>query len=351
MMENLSTEYLNPLKPSSFGGAHRLWRSAASSNSLDEVKDWLKGQDAYTLHRPTRQKFSRRITEVGGENQQLQADLMDIRNHRTFNDDNSFILTCIDVFSKRAWAVPIKNKTGERVREGLKLILDDANFTHIQTDKGKEFYNERVQDLLRERKIVHFSTEDDTIKASLVERFNRTLRGKIYRFMTATKSKRFVHKLKDILSAYNSTTHSSTGKAPMDVGPHNREEINQRLYLPWREDSAATNNVQIGDYVRLASYRGAFKRGYTPNWSTELFKVIEKDTQTNPSTFRIEDLNEERIKGSFYGEELQTVDKPEAFTVEEVIRSRRVRGKKQFLVKWDGYPDTFNSWVDESDMM
>ena len=109
MTENLSATYYNPLEPSSFGGLHRLWRSAAPATSLDNVKDWLKGQDAYTLHKPARQRLSRRITEVGGENQQLQADLIDIRNHRRFNDDNSFILTCVDVFSKRAWAVPIKN--------------------------------------------------------------------------------------------------------------------------------------------------------------------------------------------------------------------------------------------------
>ena len=351
MTEALTATYYNPREPASFGGAHPLWRSAAPAVPFDNVKEWLKGQDAYTLHKPARQRFSRRITEVGGENQQLQADLIDIRNHRDFNDDNSFILTCVDVFSKRAWAVPIKNKTGERVREGLKRILDDVAHTHIQTDKGKEFYNERVQDLLRERKVKHFSTEDDKIKASIVERFNRTLRGKLYRFMTATKSKRFIHKLQDIVLAYNSTKHSATGVAPIHVGPHNREKIHQRLYLPWREDPPSTKKISVGDHVRLASYRSAFKRGYTPNWSVELFVVTKKDETTKPSTFLIEDMSGEHITGSFYGEELQVVDKPETFTVEAVLRTRRVRGKKQFLVKWDGYPDKFNSWVDEIDMV
>ena len=78
---------------------------------------------------------------------------MDIRSHRSFNDDNAFILTCIDVFSKRAWALPLKNKTGERVCEALSKVLAGQNYTHIQTDKGKEFYNEKVSYLLSRNNI------------------------------------------------------------------------------------------------------------------------------------------------------------------------------------------------------
>ena len=103
--------------------------------------------------------------------------------------------------------------------------------------------------------------------------------------MTATKSKRFIHKLQDIVLAYNSTKHLATGVAPIHVGPHNREEIHQRLYLPWREDPPSTKKIAVGDHVRLASYRGAFKRGYTPNWSVELFVVTEK--RRNNKTFDV----------------------------------------------------------------
>ena len=351
MDDELNNAYYDPSNSASLGGLYRLWRQVDPSKRLSDVNEWSKSQEAYTLHKQSRQKFPRRITEVGGEDQQLQADLMDIRNHRTFNDDYAFILTCVDVFSKRAWAIPIKNKTGERVREALSKVLQNSKFTHVQTDKGKEFYNERVGDLFKYQNITHFSSEDDSIKASLVERFNRTLRGKIHRFMTANRSKRFVHKLQDFVNAYNSTPHSSTGESPINVGPHNREEINQRLYLPWREASSASETIGVGDYVRMVSYRGTFKRGYTANWTTELFKVIDKDSQTQPPTFTVEDLSGEIIKGSFYGEELQVVDKPETFSVDEVLRTRRVGRKKQFYVKWNGYPESFNSWVDEVDMI
>ena len=354
--EVLKRIYYDERNPASFGGVEKLWRSAKKQSpgiSRKTVEQWLSGQDAYTLHRGINEKFKRRRTVVGGPEQQLQADLVDIRNHSSHNDGHTFILTAVDVFSRKAWAIPLKNKTGERVAEALERILDAGKFFSLQTDKGKEFYNEKVRSLLRERSIKHFSSENETVKASLVERFNRSLRARLHRSMTARGTQRILHVLPNIVEAYNSSYNRALGMSPNEVSRENVEQIHQRLDIPTQAlplKSVSESILRVGDMVRITKARGAFERGFTPNWSREIFRVIDVDNYQAPTCYRLADLSGEEILGIFYPRELQKVKEPETYAVEKVIRSRRVRGQKEFLVKWLGYPETFNSWVSENDM-
>ena len=356
MTEVLKRIYYDESHPASFGGVEKLWRAAKKDSpgiTRKTVERWLSGQDAYTLHRSAQQKFERRKTITGGPSQQLQADLVDIRNHSKHNDGYTFLLTAVDAFSRRGWAIPVKNKTGERVAAALEQILDDGSFFSLQTDKGKEFYNEPVRTLLRRRGIKHFSSENETVKASLVERFNRTLRARLHRSMTARGSERILRVLPDIVKAYNSSYNRAIGMAPNDVSRINVETIHQRLDLGTLNGKLLEPDnppLKIGDVVRITKARGAFKRGFTPNWSRELFKVKRIDNYQRPTCYHLVDLAGEDILGVFYRKELQKVQEPEAYAVEKVLSTRRVRGRKQYLVKWLGYPESFNSWVDESDM-
>ena len=96
----------------------------------------------------------------------------------------------------------------------------------------------------------------------------------------------------------------------------------------------------LGDYVRIAKKKGTFEKGYTPRWTEEVFKVVEI-LNTTPVTYKLKDLNDEEIKGSFYEQELQK-SKQQVYRIEKVLQKK---GKK-ILVKWKGYPDSFNSWID-----
>ena len=109
--------------------------------------------------------------------QQLQADLLDIRNHSRDNEGVNYLLTAVDCFSRRGWAVPVRYKTGDKVAEALNKTLEGTEYFALQTDKGKEFYNKHVEALLKRRNIKHFSAANDNKKASMVERFNQTLRS------------------------------------------------------------------------------------------------------------------------------------------------------------------------------
>ena len=344
--------YYDPAHPASLGGAQRLFEAARKrlpDLKKDKVVEWLRGQDAYTLHRSSRQRFARRKVTVGHEGQQLQADLLDVRNHSRDNDGINYLLTAVDTFSRKGWAIPVRNKTGERVAVALDAILKDNSYFSLQTDKGKEFYNDPVNRLLKSHGVKLFSTESDNIKASMVERFNKTLRGRIHRSITARQNKRFLHILPDMVGAYNAARHGAIGMAPDDVGPSNRETVHQRLYVKKRP-ATGEQSLKVGDAVRMASHRGVFKRGYTPNWTRELFVISDVNDDSRPITYELKDLNDEPISGTFYHEELQLVVKPDEYLVEEVLKTRRdKRGKKQYFVRWLGYPDSFNSWVDEDD--
>ena len=348
--KQLSDLYYTPNLTSSFGGVRRLndkvkrLRLASRRN----VEQWLSGQDTYTLHRPAVKKFRRRPTTVSGMNEQLQIDLVDVRKYVDHNDGMNYILTAIDVFSKRAWAIPIKNKSSAEVLRALTDILDETTFRTIQSDKGKEFINKPVQRFLQERRIKHFTTENETIKASIVEGFNRTLQGTLHRVYTHNRSYRFIGQLDEVVKAYNSRYHSSIGMSPNAVNLENQEDVWLHMYEP--DISATKPKLEVGDHVRISKARMSFERGYTPNWTTEIF-VIRSVERTKPVTYRLEDYGGENVKGTFYEKELQKVTKPESYYIERVIKTKNRRGRKQYFVKWLGYPDSFNQWIDESEMV
>jgi hypothetical protein len=230
--------------------------------------------------------------------------------------------------------------------------LDGNNFRVLQTDKGKEFYNWHVKDLLKRYRVEHISSENDDVKASIVERFNRTLREKIHRYITAKGNGKFLDVLQNFVHAYNETEHLSIGMAPNDVGTGNQSEVFDKLYenkpLMVMAKRASTP-LRVNDFVRIAKARDAFERGYTPNWTKEIFKVKKIVMGQRPLVYQIEDMSGEDIKGTFYRQERQHVKKAETRRVEKTLQSRYVRGKKQYFVKWMGYPDSFNSWIDEKD--
>jgi hypothetical protein len=180
-------------------------------------------------------------------------------------------------------------------------------------------------------------------KASVVERWNRTLKTKMWRWFTHNHTDKWLDYLPKLVNAYNHSIHRSIGRAPISVNRDNEMAIwlknEDQLKIP-----TIPKHLKVGDHVRISKVKRTFDKGYLPNWTEEVF-VVKKILPTKPIQVKIEDYNGEEIKGSFYLSELQVVEKPKEYIVERIIQEKGVGKRKQFLVKWKGYPESMNSWV------
>ena len=341
--QRLRKVYYDAKVPGSFGGVAPLTR--ALKQKRDNVQEWLSFEDAYTLHKPVRRKFQRRRTIVGGIDHQWQADLIDVQKLKKNNGGNNYLLTCIDVFSKYAWVVPLKDKTGGTLVQAFQEIFASGRKPlKLQTDKGTEFKNRSVQKLLREEKIVFFTTQNEEIKASVVERFNRTLKERLWRYFTKSNATRYLDVLPDIVYAYNRSFHRSIQRAPIEVNFKNQEDVWQSLY-GGNAFPSKRNKLKVGDRVRISKARRVFKKGYLPSWTLELF-TVDSVLRTTPTTYTIKDDHGEVLEGSFYEQELQKVGEKDHYDIEAVLDQRLdKKGQREYLVKWVGYDSSFNQWI------
>ena len=253
----------------------------------------------------------------------------------------------IDVFSKYGWIRPLKDKKGETVTEAFKSIFKEGRKPHyLWTDKGKEFYNKHLKEFLDKHNITLYSTENEE-KSSVVERWNRTMKNKMWKMFTTNNNMVYWDKLDSLVNEYNNTKHLSIKMTPAEASnKKNQAAVYFNLHGNL-EPSATKPKYKLGDKVRISKYkRAVFDKGYTPNWTEEIF-TVDKIQHTYLVTYKIKDLNNEEIKGSFYGPELLKAEQ-DVFRIEKVIK--RDYKKKQALVKWRGYCDKFSGWVPFKDL-
>ena len=267
------------------------------------------------------------------------ADLADMQLLSKYNKGIRFLSCVSDIFSKYAWVFPLKDKKGISIVKTFQSILKKSNRkpNKIWVYKGSEFYNAYFKKWLRDKDIVMYSTHNEG-KSVVAERFNRMLKNKIYKYMTSISKNVYIDKLDDIVDEYDNKYHTTIKMKPADVKDNTYinadKEINNK-----------DPKFKVDDHVRISQYKNIFAKGYMPNWSEEVF-VIKKVKNTAPWTYVINDLNGEEITGTFYEKELQKTNQEE-FRIEKVIRRK---GDKLY-VKWKGYNNSFNSWIDKASLV
>ena len=173
-------------------------------------------------------------------------------------------------------------------------------------------------------------------KSVVAERFIKTLKTKIYKYMTLVSKNAYIDKLDDIVDEYNNTYHRAIKMKPVDV--------KDNTYIDFKKEvNDKDPKFKVGDHIRISKYKNIFAKGYTPNWSEEVF-VVKKVRNTVPWTYIINDLNGKEIIGTFYKKELQKTNKKE-FRIEKVISKKDDKS----YVKWKGYDSMFNSWINRKD--
>ena len=351
----LKSIYYDHSNPASFSSAQVLHKAVKHKNiSLSEVKEWLSRQVTYTLHKSRRKTFKRNPTVVSNIDQQWQADIVDMQKFAKQNNGIKYLVTVIDVFSKYAFAFPVKTKSAVDVTSGFEKLFEERRPFSLQTDQGLEFENSKLKNLLKQYNINYFTTRNTETKCSIVERFNKTLRSRMFKYFTANGTRKYVHILKDLVKAYNHSIHRSIGMKPVDVKDEHREKIFKKLYgfKSEREmliaQSKKKPQLDVGEQVRIQYQNEPFQKGYYPQWTDEVFTIGNAAKDNKKLQYTLKDHEGEVIEGRFYPEEVQKV-KDVKYRIEKIVGRRTVNGVKQIKVKWLNYPSSQNSWINETD--
>ena len=312
-------KYTNPAFTGSFSGLSGFLKNNKELGNSTSVKRVISSLPAYTLHKPIKYTFPRTKTSVDGIDDQWQVDLEDVSNIAGSNYNHKYILTCIDVFSKYAWAIPMLNKSADTTTKAFKEIFKDGRKPNlIYSDDGNEFKGECKKYL--ESLGIKLFISQTKVKAAIVERFNRTLKEKMYRYFDSQRQiksnldkKRFMDVLQKLLTSYNNSFHRSIKCTPNQVNKKNENKVFFNLYGYNKEDQSgdvlANIKFKQGTYVRIVKSKSIFEKGYTSGWSTKIY-IIDKVFAHAPILYQVKSIDGDVIEGTFYAEELQQVELP-----------------------------------------
>ena len=293
------------------------------------------------LHKSKRKNYPRRRIIVNHIDEIFAADLVEMQKFAKLNKGYRYLLTCIDIFSKYSWVIPLKDKRGITIKNALQKIFKQRKPKFLWTDRGTEFYNKQVQDLLNENNIKLYSTNNSEIKSAVIERFNRTFKNMMYKKFTENNNTIFYNILDELVNNYNNKYHSTIKMTPIEGSKKVNENKIKNIYN--FEKTKKPGKFKIGDRVRLSLEKNIFEKSYETNWTEEIFEIYDIK-YSNVPYYYLKDLNNEKLDGTFYEQELQKTKQDDLYTIEKILKTN----KDKIYVKWRGYDNSFNSWINKN---
>lgn len=348
--DGLADIFYDTKHPAGYSNPPRLHRGAQGKHTRHEVLDYLQGEDTYTLHKQVRKHFPRNITYADTVDDCWQSDLADFSNLKEDNDHYLYILCTIDVFSRYAWTIPIKDKKANTVLEAFKTLFEATDRRPgraVITDKGGELNNVTLKRYFKQQGVDLFHTNNPDTKCSIAERFIRTLRLWMQKIFTHKEKYRYIDGiLQDVTYAYNHKYHRSIKMTPHEASQPKRVlEVYHNLYSSRLKQKKVKPQLRKGDFVRIAREKKKFEKGHYWNWSEAIYQVTRVIPHQYP-LYKIADIDhQEELEGSFYSWELSKVHKPDTFKIEYIVDTKGVGASKKHLVHWRGYPVESRSWV------
>lgn len=267
-MAEIEAFYLDP--ETGFTNAEDIFRklkAAGYDYTRAQVKEFLDDEETVQRHRsPKQPKFH--ITAYFNDHK-WQADLVDLSSQATTNRNYHWLLTVVDVLSKWAWVIPLKNKTEVSVSTAFKDLIQGSGRSPLvlQTDNGTEFKNKKMRELCEGYGIEQvFNRAGDKHAQGVVERFNRTIMGRIEKYRTANGVNNYVDVLQSLVDNYNKTEHSTIGMSPA-------EAIDSGEVEPITNEDVKPVELSIGDNVRRMINKGQFAKGYKPNFTSKVYRI------------------------------------------------------------------------------
>ena len=210
------------------------------------------------MHKPKRKNYLRRKIIVNHIDEIFAADLVEMQKFNKINKGYRCLLICIDIFSKYAFVMPLKDKKGITIKNSLQKIFNKRKPKFLWTDNGKEFYNNQVNDLLEKNNIKLYSTNNSEIKSSVIEKFNRTFKNMMYKKFTENNNTIFYSIIDKLVNEYNKKYHRTMKMTPVEASKKINENKIKKIYNFEKTNKIA--KFKIGDHVRISLNKNIFEK-------------------------------------------------------------------------------------------
>ena len=365
--------YENLKNPCAYSGVRKLYNYVRRNGRRDitenDIINFLREQEGWNKHGLINRNFVRRPIKVSRPGLILGIDLLDLtKKIANYNNRHRYIFLKIDLFSRKLSLTPITNKSNKTCANVLESFFEKApyKYTFIFSDSGWEFVGKYTQKVYDKFNITRYSSKNKKFKCAIAERTVRSVKEKLYRYFTQRNTLKYIDILKDIEEGYNDTPHKGLAfntpnavHALTDLDKIKEQEKLQlaQKYLNWgtissqekRRKVSCTQALNKGTHVRLllAKAEKVFQKSYEVLYTDEIF-VIDRIVRKFPYTYYLKDLNGEPIEGLVYRQEMQVASLPKKAIISKVLKKEvdKKSGKIRYLVSWQGYPESFNSYVD-----
>ena len=348
-MKRFARNYVNPKSVIGFGGVRNLTRSTGLPQK--KVKDALQKQNTYVVHREAKRPRTYNPFVLYKKRDLLQADLIDMSSLAQWNNGYKWVLIVVDAFSRKCWIRKLENKTADLVLAKFREIFaETGKFERLMSDAGSEFIARQFKAFLRKNKIKFIRGNPH---APHVERLNRTIQGRLFKYMTQNETKKWISGIHDVVRSYNSRYHTTIKMCPnrADLDQHRNKVIaNLSEYYDKSFQKRKEPQFKVGDVVSIQKLKGVFAKGYEKVFTEELFKIKKVHTKLPIPQYTLgEYYGNKLLAGRFYENELQKADY-EVFKIEKVLDQRQnvETNDEEVYVKWMGWPDRYNQWISKS---
>ena len=348
--------YSNLKNPGGLSSIQKLYTEVKKHNPDIRKKDiikFLNSKESYTLHRGTPNRFPRRKFLFTRPGHTLMADICYMKLYE--NENTPFLLFLMDGYSRYLTIYPISSLKYPNVATVLDNFFNNSIYKYIKffTDQGIEFTNSKTKKMYEKHSIHWYTTFSKTIKVSPVERVILTIKNKIKKYISHFNTERYLDVLDKIVEGYNKSQHRMLDmRTPIDVHLLNKWPDIKRLTIKiykrhMKTIKSVSNELPLGQVVRIQASRHTFSRALDVRNTYELFKVTKVNRNHIPTTYNLSDLDGDVINGVFYRPELTPVEDKGLYSI-EILKTRKRKGKKQYLIRYVNFPASSKKWVNEN---
>lgn len=353
-VKDFEKNYTNLNHPIAFSGINAVQKWYGGIFTSKEIEDLLAKVDSYTLHREHKRGV-RNPVFIYKPRWRMEIDLLDVSQMKNNNDNVTFLVMLIDCWTRFLWVEAIKRKTADEVLAAVHGIFTKIGEypRTLGGDRGQEFVNKKMQAYCTENNVI-YAPNYNYMHAVFVERVNRTFQKILHTWMSDQQTEKYLPHLKSLTALYNKREHSSIKMSPQDAeNPINHLQLRktQEQYYMSVLTKKRKPKFKVGQTVRIGKTKGHFSRSYNAQSHVEFFKIKTVNTKLPIPTYTLSNWRgDETIKGNFYAFELTKVKLTDVFKIDRVIRTRTKNGKKQQFVHWQGFDDSYNTWIESKDV-